>query len=335
MALDAGSVVQVLDTMQGAAAQAASAFIPEGVYLARLLIAISLVWFCVDWYHGRETAVGGGLRLAATGAGTLWAINNWAYLTGVAVSGAHAAIGRLIGGYSGPTDLFDVALRLAERVWAEGAGSSVFQPWTWWQAFVCGLSGLVVLAALGLPGIMVYLAEFELLLGSALGPLILPLFCCSATSAFGWGPINFLIVNALRLVTMGAVSYMLALGTSMVIVPGADLTLTGEQLGALALVAVASFAACWNVSGIARSVVLGAYGALDTWAVQSAAGAAAGAAGRAEKGAVAAGRLGVDAARAAGSRAASYWNGRGGGSGGVTSSPGAGSGGVGRSAFTS
>ena len=66
---------------------------------------------------------------------------------------------------------------------------------------------------------MVYLAEFELLLGSAVGPLILPMFCCSATSSFGWGPVNFLVVNALRLVLMGAVSYMIALGTSMVIIP--------------------------------------------------------------------------------------------------------------------
>ena len=91
---DTGSVTQVLEAMQGAAAQASAVFVPEGLYLARLLIAISLVWFCVDWYHGRETAVAGGLALAARGAGTLWAIQNWARLTGVAVSGAHAAIGR-------------------------------------------------------------------------------------------------------------------------------------------------------------------------------------------------------------------------------------------------
>ena len=90
-------------------------------------------------------------------------------------------------------------------MWAEGAGASGWGPWTWWQAIVSGISGIIVLAALGLPGIMVYLAEFELLLGSALGPLILPMFCCSATSSFGWGPVNFLIVNALRLVMIGAV----------------------------------------------------------------------------------------------------------------------------------
>ena len=272
---DAGSVTQVLEAMQGAAAQASAVFVPEGLYLARLLIAISLVWFCVDCFHGRESWVGGGLRLAATGGGTLWAIQNWPYLTGVAVSGAHAGIGRLIGGYSGPTDLFDVALRVAERVWAEGAGASGWGPWTWWQAIVSGISGIIVLAALGLPGIMVYLAEFELLLGSALGPLILPMFCCSATSSFGWGPVNFLIVNALRLVMMGAVSYMIALGTSMVIIPGADETLGGSQLGALTLIAVTSFVACWGVVRIANSVVLGSYGALDVGAVTSAAGAAA------------------------------------------------------------
>ena len=60
---DAGSVTQVLEAMQGAAAQASAVFVPEGLYLARLLIAISLVWFCVDCFHGRESWVGGGLRL--------------------------------------------------------------------------------------------------------------------------------------------------------------------------------------------------------------------------------------------------------------------------------
>lgn len=334
---DAGSVTQVLEAMQGAAAQASAVFVPEGLYLARLLIAISLVWFCVDCFHGRESWVGGGLQLAATGGGTLWAIQNWPYLTGVAVSGAHAGIGRLIGGYAGPTDLFDVALRVAERVWAEGAGASGWGPWTWWQAIVSGISEIIVLAALGLPGIMVYLAEFELLLGSALGPLILPMFCCSATSSFGWGPVNFLIVNALRLVMMGAVSYMIALGTSMVIIPGADETLGGSQLGALTLIAVTSFVACWGVVRIANSVVLGSYGALDVGAVTSAAGAAAYGATKAGQAAYAGAGLGLAGGAAAGKvagAASSYWSGRGGGSGGVTSSPGSGSGGVGRGAFS-
>jgi hypothetical protein len=351
MALTSDTVRQTLETLATAAGHATAAFVPEGVFLTHILIAVAIVWFAVGWWHGNDHAIGGGLRMALCGAGTLWLIGYWPSLATLVLAAAEKAIGMVTGGFQTPADLFDMAIIAAERVWAEGAGAGGWGPSMWWQAIITGLSGIVILAALGLPAILAYVAEVQLLIGATVSPIVLPMLAVPATAAIGWAPVRFLIFSGLRVVVIGVTCYVLALTVVMrVTLPGADQTLTGVQLGALALVAVTALVVGIGLSGVARDLLSGAIGTMGYSSVtraygtaaaggrmvgRTAAGGAALAAGGAQ---LAKGAAGLAAGAVAGGAAmVRRMSGKGGGSsdggGGVASSPGTGEGGVGKSAF--
>ena len=61
------------------------------------------------------------------------------------------------------------------------------------QAIACGIAALLVILGMGAAGILVLLAQIEMLLGAAVAPLLLPGLAFGLTSQLGWGAVYDLV----------------------------------------------------------------------------------------------------------------------------------------------
>ena len=164
-----------------------------------------------------------------------------------------------IGGYGGPTDLFQAAAEITARVMVEPAG------WSWSvsgavsamaQHFLISLSTVFIAIGLAMPGIMAILAELSLLLGAAAAPLILPALAFPVTAPLGWGAVNFMVAASLRVVVMGLISVLFGDAITAVIdKPGPDEVLTFSALMGLLLTALLSVVASLSANSIAGNLV--------------------------------------------------------------------------------
>jgi hypothetical protein len=306
--MDVGIVEAVLANIAAQMAGVVQALVPLGTALAGSFLVLSILLL------GLNLIVGGSftpaiVRSMGAAAATFWAIQQWPDLVMGTLTASRDIIGLFIGGYGGPTDLFQAAAEVTARVMVEPAG------WSWSvsgavsalaQHFLISLATVFIAIGLAMPGIMAILAELSLLLGAAAAPLILPALAFPVTAPLGWGAVNFMVAASLRVVVMGLISVLFGDAITAVIdKPGPDEVLTFSALMGLLLTALLSIVASLSANSIAGSLVGGGLGSMG-WT--SARGAAAFAAGSiAGTGAVLqpAVRVGASATAAAGGAAIS------------------------------
>ena len=306
--MDVGIVEAVLANIAAQMAGVAQALVPLGTALAGSFLVLSILLLGLNLIVGGSftTAI---VRSMGAAAATFWAIQQWPDLVMGTLTASRDIIGLFIGGYAGPTDLFQAAAEVTARVMVEPAG------WSWSvsgavsalaQHFLISLSTVFIAIGLAMPGIMAILAELSLLLGAAAAPLILPALAFPVTAPLGWGAVNFMVAASLRVVVMGLISVLFGDAITAVIdKPGPDEVLTFSALMGLLLIALLSIVASLSANSIAGSMVGGGLGSMG-WT--SARGAAAFAAGSvAGTGAVLqpAVRVGASATSAAGGAAIS------------------------------
>ena len=306
--MDVGIVEAVLANIAAQMAGVVQALVPLGTGLAGSFLVLSILLLGLNLIVGGSftTAI---VRSMGAAAATFWTIQQWPELVMGTLTASRDIIGLFIGGYGGPTDLFQAAAEVTARVMVEPAG------WSWSvsgavsalaQHFLISLSTVFIAIGLAMPGIMAILAELSLLLGAAAAPLILPALAFPVTAPLGWGAVNFMVAASLRVVVMGLISVLFGDAITTVIdKPGPDEVLTFSALMGLLLTALLSIVASLSANSIAGSLVGGGLGSMG-WT--SARGAAAFAAGSiAGTGAVLqpAVRVGASATAAAGGAAIS------------------------------
>jgi hypothetical protein len=134
---------------------------------------------------------------------------------------------------------------------------------TYVEAIVSGIAGILIWLGLSVTGLLAILAEFQLLIGAAVAPLILPALAFGFTTPIGWGAVAFMVSAGVRVVVMGTVSYVMSSAvTAVITVPGTDVPLTYEQMVTLLGVALLTALVGFCCNGIARDLVSGSPGSL-------------------------------------------------------------------------
>ena len=192
--MDVGIVEAVLANIAAQMAGVVQALVPLGTALAGSFLVLSILLLGLNLIVGGSftTAI---VRSMGAAAATFWAIQQWPDLVMGTLTASRDIIGLFIGGYGGPTDLFQAAAEVTARVMVEPAG------WSWSvsgavaamaQHFLISLSTVFIAIGLAMPGIMAILAELSLLLGAAAAPLILPAlaFPGDRTARLGCGQLH-------------------------------------------------------------------------------------------------------------------------------------------------
>jgi type IV secretion system protein TrbL len=152
---------------------------------------------------------------------------------------------------------------VSARVFTETNGLSMWSVSTYVEAIVSGLAGILIWLGLSVTGLLAILAEFQLLIGAAVAPLILPALAFGFTTPIGWGAVTFMVSAGVRVVVMGTVSYVMASAvTAVIAVPGSDVPLTYEQMVTLLGVALLTALVGFCCNGLARDLVSGSPGSL-------------------------------------------------------------------------
>ena len=270
--MDVGIVEAVLANIAAQMAGIVQALVPLGTALAGSFLVLSILVL------GLNLIAGGSftpsiVRAMGAAAATFWAIQEWPDLVMGTLTASRDIIGLFIGGYGGPTDLFQAAADVTARVMVEPAG------WSWSvsgavvamaQQFLISLATVFIAIGLAMPGIMAILAELSLLLGAAAAPLILPALAFPVTAPLGWGAINFMVAASLRVVVMGLISVLFGDAITAVIDrPGPGEVLTFSALMGLLLTALLAIVASLSANSIAGSLVGGGLGSMGWTSVRS------------------------------------------------------------------
>lgn len=330
-----GTIEQVLAAVAAQVNTAIGALVPVGQAVTGSFAVLSILLLGAAIASGNSAFLSPILRATAAATGTFWAVTYWPDITRGTLDAARAATGLLLGGYSGPSTLFQMANDVAGRVLSEKVAVSLWSPSTYADGFVAGISGVLIWLGLSITGLLAVLAEFQLLIGAAAAPLVLPALAFGLTSSIGWGPVTFMVSAGVRVVVMGAVSFVMGRAvTTVIAVPGTDAALTHEQIVTLLGVSLLTALVGLCCNSLARDLVTGSPGSLGWGSVVRTAGTVAAvasapvAAGRAGAAMLGGASRGAAAGLGAGGASASGTGGAGGASGGlgaVTRSSGTGS----------
>jgi hypothetical protein len=258
-----GTINDVLGAIATQVTTAITKLVPVGQALTGSFVALSILMLGAALVSGGSSFIAPIVRMTAAAAGTFWAISHWPEITTGTLQGARAAIGLLTGGYDGPATLFQMANDVSARVFTETNGLSMWSISTYIEAIVSGLAGILIWLGLSVTGLLAILAEFQLLIGAAVAPLILPALAFGFTTPIGWGAVTFMVSAGVRVVVMGTVSYVMSSAvTSVITVPGTDVPLTYEQMVTLLGVALLTALVGFCCNSIARDLVSGSPGSL-------------------------------------------------------------------------
>lgn len=119
-------------------------------------------------------------------AATYRVLEEWGNIISGTLAAASGAIGLLIPDYAGPSALFDLGIGVASRVLLEDTAFS-------WSDPIAGVAAMpstavvpvLITADFFLTGLLAVLAEFQLLIGAAVAPLVLPALAFGVTAPMG------------------------------------------------------------------------------------------------------------------------------------------------------
>lgn len=262
--MDAGVIEQALTLAGDRAAGVTGLLVPAGSQLALWFTTLGVLVLALAIAGGGINILAPAVRFSAAAYATRWAVESWDTITRDALEGARAMTAVLIPGYTGPADLFAAAMNLGERMIVEQVA------WSWSSPIASAIAGamaafipMVVVIGLSMPAILAVFAEFQLLIGAAAAPLVLPLLAFPLTAPMGWGVVQFMLSQSVAIVVMGVTSVVLRFAMERVIqVPGSSEGLTGQDVWVLVILAVMSIVFGFGMTTVARNLVGGAMGAL-------------------------------------------------------------------------
>jgi hypothetical protein len=280
-----------------------TALVPVGTSVAGGLVILSIVLLGASLASGQTALVRPIVGMCAASAGTLWGISTWPTIVGDTFHASDTVLSMLTGG-TGLVGLFTLGGDTAARVIAEGSAVSVWSPTSWAQAIVAGFCALIILLGMAWAGMLVIMAQIEMLIGAVLAPLLLPGLAFGLTSQLGWGAIYHLVRGALRVMATGAVAALMAKAVATVVsVPGTDTVMSFSEMAQLVVLSLGTAAVCLFARGIAGSMV-GSPGVLGLASVGRVLSLGAAAVGPAGSAAISAGSATAAAAAAKGGRGA-------------------------------
>ena len=237
---------------------------PVGVAFAGITTTLAILFWGVAAWSGVAGLVPGAMRITGIGAVLFWALQNWAGIMQGALDAARGAVGLFVGGYGGPSSLFQMASDIFERIAAERVAFSITSPIdSIVDGLVAAIGAFAVWGGLVVTGLRAVLAEIELLLGAAIAPLILPALAFGPIASIGFGAVTWLASAALRVVVLGLLSVLIADGvTSLVGVGGSEEPLDHAQVMSLLALGLLSAVLGMSASSLASAIVRGAPGAL-------------------------------------------------------------------------
>lgn len=248
-------VTRALEIVLVQAQDAVATLVPIGTAVAGGLVALSILMLGAAIAGGQGALVAPIVRLCAAAAGTLWGIASWPTIVGDTFHASETILRMLTGG-TGIVGLYTLGGDVAARVLAEGSAVSLWSPSSWAQAVVAGAGAFLVLLGMAATGILVLLAEIELLVGAALAPLLLPGLAFGLTTQLGWGAVYHLVRGALRVVATGTVAAVMARAVATVVaVRGTDEVLSFAEMGELVTLSVATAVVCFAARRIADGMV--------------------------------------------------------------------------------
>jgi len=236
-------VTRALEVVLTQVQSASATLVPIGTSVAGSLVILSILMLGAAMVSGQTALVKPIVSLCGASAGTLWTIATWPVIVGDTYHASESILRMLTGG-SGTLGLFTLGLDVAARIWAQGGAAS------WWhpldstaQAVACAIAGILVILGTGMGGILVLLAQIEMLLGAAVAPLLLPGLAFGLTAQLGWGAVYDLVRGAIRFIATGAIVSIMARAVATVTaVPGTDQVLTMNEVGQILLLSLATAA---------------------------------------------------------------------------------------------
>ena len=217
-----------------------TALVPVGTSVAGGLVILSIVLLGASLASGQTALVRPIVGMCAASAGTLRGISTWPTIVGDTFHASDTVLSMLTGG-TGLVGLFTLGGDTAARVIAEGSAVSVWSPTSWAQAIVAGFCALIILLGMAWAGMLVIMAQIEMLIGAVLAPLLLPGLAFGLTSQLGWGAVYDLVRGAVRFIATGAIVSIMARAVATVTaVPGTDQVLTFSEMGQLLVLSFAT-----------------------------------------------------------------------------------------------
>lgn len=202
-----------------------SGLIPTGMMMAQYLVTLSCMMLGFSLVQG---LIGFAVRAAnflIVAAGTHAAIANWATVV-LALPGLTRDIGAdIIPGFNGPMTLFGSAIEVANRL---GHASVSFSFSSWSDAIssigaMLGSPFIIPVIFLGMisTGVCAIVMEICLLLGTIMGPLLIPFLAFGLTAPVGMAYLTFLLYAMLEVVMMSALSHFVGAAViDIIVVPG-------------------------------------------------------------------------------------------------------------------
>ena len=279
-----------------------AALAPFGIGLTLILIVLALLSLGASYMSGATGFVAPLIRFLGISTGVLWALREWTWLVGLSRATAYQALNAV--GVQGYGAMFELAWTSAQRILTELVGISPTAPISSSiDSLMAALCAMVVLIGLSFPGMVAAVAEIELLLGSALAPLLLPMLAVGFLRPIGFGVIQWQVAAVLRIVALGLISHLIAAEvTRITALPSMDEAYQFAAVQQLTLLAILSVMVALAAGAIANSIARGTPGVMGshslinvaTGAVNAAIGA-----GRATDASVAASRATLAALSAA------------------------------------
>lgn len=289
------TIEAVITAIQGQVVQTVEQLVPVGQAVTAGLGVLAILMLGLSLMNGSLFLP---QIVSTTGAiaATYWVLDQWGTIISGTLAAARQAIGLLIPGYSGPSALFDLGVDIASRVIMEDTASSWLDPvGAIGAAAATAIVPVLIIVGFFLTGLLAVLAEFQLLIGSAVAPLILPALAFGITAPMGWGPVRFVVSAAVRVVVMGVVgSVMNGAISTAIAMPGQDQVLPNETVWVLVGLSLLSALIGLCCNNLAHDLVGGGAGSIGMSSVQRTGGLIAGGANAV----AAAGSAGVGAAGA-------------------------------------
>lgn len=307
--MDPDLVTQVIVSIAQQAAGMVGTLTPVGLAMANSFVVLGIISLGAAIFFSpafilpvSEFCMWAALTMAFVGA--------WDQVIMGSLDTSNQVLGMFLGGYQGPTDLFNAAGQVAQRLAAEPLGWGLSVEGTIGAGFKSLLMAAVIpITVIGLciPGILALLAQITLVVGSLAGPLIICGLAFGPTRPMAAGAINFVISATLRVIMLGLVSVLFANAiVAQLAVPGTGEVITVGGITGLLLTACLAAIVGFSANSLAGLLVGGGVAGLGLASfarpaalaqTAATAGAAAATGGAAAIGAGA--RAGAGAARAA------------------------------------
>jgi hypothetical protein len=265
-----GTIDRVVQIIGSEVASVTATLVPVGAPLTVAFITLAVLFLALAIGLSATSMLAPMVATIGRATVTVWAVAHWATITMDTLHASRRMIGLMVGGYSGPSALFTMANGITARILTEYISVSLWSPSTWADPLFGAMAALLVWVGLTVTAVLAVLAEFELLIGAAVAPLILPAMAFGVSGSLGFTPVRFLLNAAVRVVIMGTMSVIMSRAvTSVIDLSPAGQSMTHEEILTLLGIAVLTALVGLRCNGLANGIVGGTPGVMGWQALTS------------------------------------------------------------------